>query len=222
MNGRDFKLGLKMIKYGLQYKAILVMMIVFTALGTVYEVLGTMGAMSGVYFVIAGAMISQMIISSTVSSYVAASPEAQKLRGIIPCVITCIVLFIEYTYFIVLRFVVTGAWNHLGDTSFAVANFSGALVVGALAFFIQLYDVFSSKCFIPAMILMIVTEVPLISFSDRFIRFVPELPNLWLYIAGGYVIIIVGCVVGILCARLMRKKNLDPRAYRSALKNAGR
>ncbi len=222
MSKNDIKLGFKMMKYGLQFKTMVIMFIIFFVCGTLFELTGMNGNLGGIYLIILGTYVYQMIITSTISTYVSSSPKALKIQSVIPGFFTCATMLIGYTYFVVLRFIHTGAWNLMEDTAFIKESFSGLILVGALAFVIQIYNGFAYKYYLASMILLLLIEVPLIMFgvNDYFPNFIPTFSNAWYYIIIGYVIIIAGGAIGMFVSNLLKRKPLDPKTYKSAMSRA--
>lgn len=224
MNIKDIKLGLKMMKYGLQYKTMKNMFIIFIVLGTIFEFLGNyMGNLGGLYLILVGTYMYQMIITSTISTYISSSPKALKIQSLIPGVITCATMLLGYTYFILLRFIHTKTWLFLDDPEFIANTFSTLLLISCLAFVIQVYNAFAYKFFMPSMILMVIIEVPLLTLgmNSEFLFPIPVLSFAG-YILAGYIIILAGGLLGIFTGNLIKRKALDPRAYKTAMTRAGK
>lgn len=216
---KELKLGFKMMKYGLQYKTMVIMFIAFFALGTLFELTSVNGNLGGLYLVILGTYMHQMIITSTVSMYVSSSPKALRLQSFIPGVYSSITMVIGFLYFTILRFVHTQAWLYLDSPVFIKSTFGGLIIVSLLAFCILIYNAIAYKYYYLGMVLLLITEIPLImsGMNDSLDRFIPSFNNLWTYIGLGLFIIILGGAIGIFISDLLKKKPLDPKIYKSAM-----
>lgn len=223
MKMKDLKLGIKVMKYGLQFKTMVIMFVMFFVLGTAMEISNGIGNMGGIYLVILGTYIYQMIITSSVSTYVSASPKALKLQAVIPSVLSLIMMIIGYTYFFILRFVRTQAWIYSDTPGFAIEQFSGLTIVAALAFVIQVYNAFAYKYYIPSMITMLILEIPIMGYgmNVNVVAFLPRVESIWFYSGLGLVIIIIGGLLGLFCANLVKRKGLDPKTYKAAMARSG-
>ncbi len=95
---KDIKVGLKMMVYGLQFKTMIVLLAIFWILGIFFEfVSNDMGNIGGIYLVLCGSYFYQMVITSTVSTYVCSSAYKSKLQTVIPVVFSTLVSLFNYT-----------------------------------------------------------------------------------------------------------------------------
>lgn len=220
---KDIKTSLKLLTYGLQFKTMVFMFVVFFSLGIMFEFISdTMGNLSGVYLVLNGSYMFQLIMTSTVSNYICSSQIKRKLQTSMPSLLSVILTLICYTIFVairVTRFAVTGA-----DAEVVRLGFEGFVTVGLLALCLAIYNAFAYKFFGKSVVVMLVIMLPLVILSMRgtSLGIIPAFSNNWIYAILGYVLIVLGGFLSYGFSVLFYKKELDPRTYRSALTRAGR
>lgn len=93
----DLKMGFKVIKYGLNFKANIFCMLLFLVLGSVMTFLMPTMPICGMYIGLGSMMVVQLIHSVAVSTAVQTSPYKKKLQTIIPAICGGIYLLIANT-----------------------------------------------------------------------------------------------------------------------------
>ena len=102
----DLKLGLKVMKYGLNgNKGAVVADILCLVLGTVMEIFLPIGFFGGMWFGMIALFIVQVIPSVSVSTMVQSSSYKKKLQVTVPTIVGCAFLLIANTYSLLLKWV---------------------------------------------------------------------------------------------------------------------
>ncbi|MCQ2522945.1 MAG: hypothetical protein MJ123_01285 [Lachnospiraceae bacterium] len=221
---KDLKKGIKLMAYGLQFKTMIGMFAFFLVFGVLMEIFlnDEMGNMGGFYFVICGSFIYQLIITSSVASYISSSPLKKKIQTTLPSVLSFLTVAIFFTVFVVMRSIRLSVANY--DAKVIMSGYKGILLVAILAMVIQIYNSFAYKFFWASTIGLLVVMVPIMIIGMRGYRLVvfkPFASNI-AYVALGYVLLIVGVLLSVIIGKAIYKREIDPMSTRTALARAGR
>ena len=107
---KDLVKYVKMMRYALQFKMILVLAIIFFAFGILFEVVefsdsGSSYSLAALYLALTGMYFYQLVFSTTVSKMVQASPMKKKLQVTGPVLITFITSFIVFAIYVAIRLI---------------------------------------------------------------------------------------------------------------------
>ncbi|MBO4416223.1 MAG: hypothetical protein J5824_09640 [Lachnospiraceae bacterium] len=226
----------KLLKYGLQIKTMVILSIVFFALGIVYECVDLNGGgiipFSGLYMALSGMYIYQVVITTTVSSLVQVSSMKKKLQCGAPVFFTTCCLLITYTAFVVIRLCITRKRLLAADPSMDTTNYYLQIVFTSLLIaFLFLYFSFSYRFYIISTVILCVTLFPLMllfirsgfSVTDRIISFVYGIIE---KLGGGgaialsYAIILLGALLCYLVNLALYRRPIQSIAFRTALRQA--
>ena len=222
---RDIKLGFKMLKYGLQFKTMVAMIAVFGVAGILFEVSNSdMGNLGGIYLALVCSYFYQMVITSSVSSFVTASPMKAKIQTIIPTLFSFGSAFIGYSLFVVCRIIRINIFGYQKGTDEYASLMFGFILVGIMNLLIQIYNAFAYKYFMVSMIGMMVLMLPLMTLgmNDYFLDSITWNFNLPISVIMGLVLMIMGSILQYVFSKSILGKELDPRTYKSALSRSGR
>lgn len=233
---KTIKKYIKLLGYGLQIKTMLILSIVFIALGIVYEMIDLNGTglipFSGLYLALAGMYIYQVVITASISTLVQVSSVKKKLQCAVPVIFTTCSLLVTFTVFVIMR--LYNAKNKFSknnpdmDVDFVYVQI---LVTAVLIAFIFLYFAFSYRFYVISTVVLCIVLIPTLllfargdwSFTASFLNFVKNIKanfgNAGV-IALAYLILLAGAGLCYLANWAMYRKPLSSIAYRTALRQA--
>lgn len=227
----DLKLGFKLFKYGIQSKSLITLFFIFTAIGILMELFATstMDNMGGLYMVLCPIYFAQLLITSTVSLYIASSPYKFKLQTIIPVTYNFIIMTITFGLFIILRLLRIYLLSAHSEELIKNA-LCGIIFVAFFVMVLQIYSVIAYRSFIAS--LFVFFPVFIITFAGqgfiskhlgRFAIF-GKLYNLSAVsaVSIAIVMLVLGYVGSYYLSIALYRKDLDPRTYKQALARVGR
>ena len=103
---KDLILGFKLLRYGYKLKTNVMMLILFTAIGFVFE-LSSHGTniLGGFYFMLTGMFAYQMIIYMNASDYVQSSVMKRKLEVGMPVIVSTVVYLVLFTILVAEKYI---------------------------------------------------------------------------------------------------------------------
>ncbi len=227
---------IKLLKYGLQLRTMVILAVIFFALGIVYELIDFNGTgiipFSGLYLAISGMYIYQVVITASVSSLVQTSFVKRKLQTSVPVLFTTFCLLITYTIFVILRLNLAAGRTLDADPSadltiFYVQIFSSAVLICL----ILLYFAFSFRFYVVSTIVLFIVLFPTLilfarsdwSIAASVIDFVGSIIENFSHgtvIALSYAIILLGSALCYFVNVAFYRRPLSNIAYRTALRQA--
>jgi hypothetical protein len=218
----QIKIGMKLCKHGLTCKSSIAGAILFFLIGLAVEIgCGGANSLGGFYFVVSTLFITQIIISTDVSTMVQTSPYKKKIQTSMPVLVCTPCMLAAYTV------VVLFALHSLhvlpaGDIEGAAAVRGSFIELIALLFFTSVYMGVCYKYFLAGVILIIAIIVPL-TVTSKYIAYVwaDGIPMAAI-VASGYLAIIAGQFLSYLCSCLFYKKELSKYAFGSAMRREAR
>lgn len=224
---KDVKTGIRLMRYSLQYKTILGLLIFFMIFGIAMELMaGTEGTnLGGVYMAISGVYIYQMVITNSASAVVAASPARKALQTYVPTILSGIATLIFYTVFAVLRLVrINRTPEIMASPELKAGQISSFVIIALLIFVMFLYNAIAYKMYLAALIIFIPSIFIICSSSGTFdlSKFIPTLGTPVTALIISYALIFAGMLGGYLLSLLLYRKPLDAKTYKAAIARAGK
>lgn len=218
----DFKLGMRVLKYGLNVKVAFAGAAILLVLGILMEFVAPTMPSNGLYMGMGGMMVFQTIGSVSVSTMVQNSPQKKRLQTSVPAIMGCAYMLIVNTLFLFIKWIASlvPIWE-IFEVSFAEMSFK--IIFDALFMVIMvLYNAVALKMFwLSTVIFFIVYLSSYLSVSNRIFSMeaqfaMPVVPAIGI----SYLIILVGTLLiyGILV--LLYKKPYCKMAFESLLKRA--
>ena len=227
---KDINLYFKIIRYGLQFKLMCILSLVFFALGIMFEVMGstsnsTLGAL---YISLSGLYTFQLVFSPSVAKIVQVSPYKKKIQTVGSTLISLIFCLTAFTVLVIIR-VLRADPTFLAESGSTYAKHYSVLIYAAIIIsFLLLYMAFSFKMYIAALIICICTVLVFMLFSmnEHFMFYENVASSLMngdnpaLVIAFSYGIILVGGLLCYIFSTLLYKREISGLAIRNALRQA--
>ncbi len=227
---------IKMLRYGLQIKTMVILSLVFFALGILYELVNFNSngliPFSGLYLGIAGTYIYSVAITPTVSALVQTSYMNRKLQTGVPVLFAMVFGLFTFTVFVLLR-VFVGRGMLLASDPAANVNiiYVNIICTAILLGFLNLYYSFSYRYYVVSTIVLCVILFPLLfmfmsmewSLPQRILALVSQLvekTGAWLMYVLSYVILLLGYTIGYLANCALFRKPMSGLAFRAALRQA--
>lgn len=218
----DLKMGFRVLKYGLSFKASIFAIIIFLILGCAMELLGADMPLSGAYTAISALYMAQMIHSFGVCSMVQTSPYKKRLQTIIPAYVTFISLVVVTTFQLVIKMAV----NHLFERTEAELS-NSILFTAIIMSVVTLYVGGAFKAFWPSTVLFTIGFMVVYSVSVYYMFKLRHQENaitmvlpLGVSILVSYLMIIVDCIFIYFMFLALYKKEYSKITFGTALKRA--
>ncbi len=229
---KDFVKYIKMMRYALQFKMIIILSALFFVFGIIFEIAG-MGAtdssysLPALYLALTGMYFYQMVFSCTVSKMVQSSPMKKKLQVTGPILITFISSLIVFAVYVALRLIkITPEFLYDNNITYPRA-YSTIPFMAVWLFIFFVYMAFSYRSFILSMVFIFLTIIGILGFSFKTEIFIRMSENLigadnspLMIIIVSLAIIIAGAVIGYILSLLLYKKPISEMAVRYALRQA--
>ena len=216
----DLKMGFKVIKYGLNFKANIFSMLLLLVLGCVMTIMTPTMPASGMYIGIGSIMVAQLIHSVAVSTMVQTSPYKKKLQTLIPAFYSGCYLLIANTVSVCLYVV----GMHIMEWD--IAEISNAiLLMCGLMIIMLIYMGAAMKLFWPSTIVFFVAFMVYFMFMNIILdnmvgtELVMIMP-LEMSILVSYVVVILASVLMYLIFYATYKLEYSKTTWEAALKRA--
>ncbi|WP_026657944.1 hypothetical protein [Butyrivibrio sp. AC2005] len=224
---KDLKLIFKLLKYGPNGKKQFLFMGVFTVFGIVMNLTAEAESVVwGLYLLLPCSYVVQMIYPLCYSSLYQSSPLKKKTQTYLPYLVMIPLALILFTLMVVIHVV---AAKH-GAAGYTMEEYTAMqsryiLITGIMAFCMYTYIGICYKYFVGGMIGLFVIVIPLVFLSqfsknDPIYNFAAQ--SLTRSVVIGYVLIILGCIMSVVLANLLYKKELSRLGYRSVMMAAKR
>ena len=223
---KQFIKSLKLLKYGLQFKTMIILTIVFFALGIIFEVTsygGDMGILSGLYMVLAGVYIYQLMLTPSVSKLVQTSSFRRKMQTIYPMILTELTSLFSFTVFVIIRVARIEARGGRYFDEGTLVSSKGILITAVLAAILIIYDGICFKYYIASFAVMFVALI-IIAFRyaaglSTVFDFADSLSYAQL-IGLSYGLLLVGGLICWLISIFAYRKPIDNLSVRTAIRQA--
>lgn len=171
---------------------------------------------SGFYLMLVAMYIGQVILSADVSKLVQSSPYKKAIQTKYLMTIITVISFVAYTFLVAIRVV---GCSFIESPVYKTALIRDVVVVGIAGFLIILYSSMIYKYYVLSLVVVFITVFPVMFFGDRILAKLSWLDG-WLAVVVGYVILILGAVLGYTLAKLFYKKDIEGVVFRNALAKA--
>lgn len=214
----DFKLGLKIIKYGLNLKGCVFVSVLFVTLGIFMDVAVPESPINGMYIGMGGMMMVQLICSVSVSAMVQSSSRKRQLQTSVPAIVCGGYLLLSNTISILAKFI---GFKFLEWELADIAN--GILFSAVLVVLMVLYMGGALKAFWQATICFCIFYVVYYSLSMS-LKFwnggSPFILPIGAAVAVSYVMVIVATVLMYFLFAAMYKRDFSRQNFETQLKRA--
>lgn len=211
----NLKKSLKLITYSVGVKRQLVMSFFFLAIGIGMEVItGCSNVLGGFYIALIGTVPAQMILLVTVPAAVKASP---CYRWITVDMFGVLIFLSELFCFTVVA-LIHGIYAVITPASADVSH-TLVLMVAAVVFLTEAITPLMYKHYWAAFFLLLICVWALFVPCNAYIYGDESLHlAVWVYYLAGYVLVLLGMLVGMLVNRIFYKHEMDPMTYKSMMK----
>jgi hypothetical protein len=218
--------GLKLSRYGIQFKLQVGLIIFFLACGLIVEIAsrGT-NVLGGFYLVMSGLFIVQMILSAGQSSIVQTSPYRKKLETMVPAVCGMIFCLLGYTVCVLMQtyfnYSGTGAVVSTTEIGRTMVSCDGALLlVIMMLFFLEIYMGIAYKFFLVGMIAMILGLCTIMTANNcaDFAERLAQKLGFGGVVAVGYAMILLGTLIEYALLCLLYKRPYSKYAFGSVMR----
>ena len=225
----DIKIALKMTNFSIQSKWMKALLIIFFVMGILFEFMP--GAYSpnnlgGLYLMLTPAYLYQMVVTPTVSSYVAASQRKRDLQTKLPALVVTLGAIISFTLHVVLRWVNYNIYDYSGVESAYNTNCLSVITASFLFFLMAVYSGAAYKKFIVSLVFFMILLFPSMIFfmNPGILNSLGFVQNITFSMAAicGYIVILLGGLAMYLISLVLYKKGMDVKAFKAALARAGR
>jgi len=214
----DFKLGLKIIKYGLNLKGCMALSIIFLIMGILMDFVVPSSPMNGVYVGMGGMMMVQLICSVSVSSMVQSSARKKQIQTSVPAIICGGYLLLGNTISLIAKF---AGMNILEGDLTEVAN--GIVFTAGLMVIMVLYMGGAMKAFWQATVCFFVVYLSFYFLSTS-LKFIeggePMLMPIEIAVILSYVMIIVSTILMYFLFVALYKRDFSKQNFEAQLKRA--
>jgi hypothetical protein len=218
--------GLKLSRYGIQFKLQTGLVLFFLACGLLVEIAsrGT-NALGGFYLVMSGLFIVQMILSAGQSSVVQTSPFRKKLETMVPAVCGMIFCLLGYTVCVLLQ-----AYFNYSESDAVVSTMevgstkvscgAALLLVTMMLFFLEIYMGLAYKFFLLGMIAVMLALCTIMTANNcaDFAERLAQKLGFGGVVAVGYAMILLGTLIEYALLCLLYKRPYSKYAFGSAMR----
>lgn len=226
---KDLIRCIKLMRYALQLKMILILTVLFFILGIAFEMtdFGTPGTISigALYLALCGMYFYQLVFTPTVSKMIQTSPLKKKLQTSGPIIVSFSASMIFLTIYIIIRCIRITPDFLVENNLTSAKAYSAILFAGFCSCIFLIYLSFSYKSFIFSLVLVFGSLAVLLYFGGTDMiqdistkLLVGESPVL--IIITSYGLTIAGSVIGYFLSLLFYKNDISELAVRYALRQA--
>lgn len=220
----DLKLGLKILKYGLNAKGVILPLVLSLGLGVFLEIFMPIAPFSCMYIGMGAMLLIQLIHSVSVSNMVQTSTYKKRIQTIIPTLVGGVYLLIANTISILFKWIGYLRVANISDPDIIIIiepnELPNAIIVSSIIMvFIMLYSGTAMKHFYLASIVFIGSFICFTNYMSEL-----EIPMLDIStpvaILISYVIILAGMGIMYLIFCVSYKKEYSKATFETALKRA--
>lgn len=222
----DIKLGVKIMKFGLNFKSTMIMLALFLGVGIIFTVIDPISgdegvvAIGGMYMMMTGVYLGQMIMTSTISRYIQSSPCKRKLQTRIPSIIASVFMVFVYSLYVGIKVVQIKIFGCYATEELFQKQTITVMLTAVMGFAMIIYLGMVYKKYLLGMILLFLTVLPLMMAIMK--TGIYEILNFnisfGLAIAIGYAIIILGSFISYFLSCAVFKLDINENSYKNALK----
>lgn len=217
---KDLKLGLKMMKYGIQFKQMCFFAILFLIVGLAFIIVGKPEQimLGMLYLMMCFSYFIQPIISTSISSCVASSGVKKRMFLNVPVVINGLGGVIGFVLGLV---AITIKYYVIGSTASSSELVATIIISGVMSMAIQVYMLVSFKKFFASLIIFFAIFFPLYFSSNMIVNRLSFITfPVWVAAIAGLVLVILGTGISYGVGKLMYKKDIDSWYYKRTIANA--
>lgn len=221
---KDIKFGLQVMKYGLNFKAIMLVLLIFVGMGVVFTILLPVGIIGCFYTAMGSLFIVQLIYSVSVSTMVQTSSHKKRMQTIVPSILGTLCMLISNTFAVIMQW--SGYQRVINNTNpniiitYEPGEYESGYIVSSLVLvFILLYTVIAMKYNEVAVVIMIAGFIAFQNLSrlgEINYIIMPE----GLAIGLSYTIVLLGGGIMYLISIVSYKKDYSKATFDSLLKRA--
>ena len=217
---KDVKLGFQLLKYSYRLNSNIMISGAILLIGVLVEILskGT-SLIGGVYFMLAGMFVYQLILSMDISQMIQSTGMKKRLQLTIPVIVSTLVYMGIYTFLVIERAVLI----HLGVADRDVLMYTLFNII-AVIFTMFLFTSICYKYYVAGLIVFLATF--LVSFSglqmgsgSDFAAFICNM-NYGVFVILGYAVILFGAALEYFIGKLLYRKPLSEFAFRGMFRDA--
>lgn len=217
---KDVKLGFQLLKYSYRLKSNIMISGAILLIGVLVEILskGT-SLIGGVYFMLAGMFVYQLIMSMDISQMIQSTGMKKRLQLTIPVIASTLVYMGIYTFLVIERAVLI--YQGVADRDVLMYTLFNII---AVIFTMFLFTSICYKYYVVGLIVFLVTF--LIAFSglqmassSDFAAFICNM-NYGIFVVLGYAVILFGAALEYFIGKLLYKKPLSEFAFRGMFRDA--
>lgn len=219
----DFKLGIKIVRYGLNKEASVVVTILFLLLGAFMEFVAPHLPLTGLYMGMGGMLLIQMICSVSLSTMVQTSSRKKRLQTSVPAIVGGVYMLLIHTLFLAIK-CISCALVTREVFQFNIWEVGNAIMMNALLMaIIIVYYAAALKAFWSSTILFFIVYVGLYSGyipHNFLVETQAAIFPLGVAIAVSYGIVVIAAVLVYGLYKALYKKDYSKFAFETALKRA--
>lgn len=221
---KDIKLGLSLMKYGLNYHMSIFGILLCLAATMFFMWLLPVAAIGGMLLSVVPLFVAQLIFSLTVSTMVQTSPHKKRLQTSVPTIVAAICVLVANTIVVIMHWfnyqrVMNNTDPFLSVTYEPGEYETGYLFTAIFLVWILLYTTLSMKYFWPATIIMVGGFWAVRAYVEQGELIYIVMPD-WVAILLSYVIVLLGCAVFYFITCVTYKKPYSDITFDSLLKRA--
>lgn len=211
----NLKKSIKLISYSVGVKRQIAMSLVFLAIGIGIEICtGCSNVLGGFYIALIGTVPAQMILLVTVPSAVKASPFYRKITVDMFGFLIFLSELFCFTVVALIHGIYAAITPENADVSYTIV-----LLVAAVVFLTEAITPLMYKHYWAAFFILLVCVWGLFMPCGAYIYGDKSLHlAVWVYYLAGYVLVLLGMLVGMLVNHVFYKHELDPMTYKSMMK----
>lgn len=216
---KDIKLGFQLLKYSYRLKTNIIVTGLILAVGMVVEIFskGT-SLVGGVYFMLVGTFVYQMIMSMDISQMIQSTGMKKRLQLIIPVISSTLVYMVIYTFLVIERAILIRQGAADRD-QLMYTLFTIIVVMVTMFLFISI----SYKFFAAGIVVFLVTFTIAffglqIAYGTSVSAFICNM-KYGIFVILGYAVILFGAVLEYFIGKLLYKNPLSEFAFRGMFRD---
>lgn len=211
----DLKKSIKLIGYSVGVKRQAAMVVILLIIGIIIEIAtGCSNVLGGFYIALVGTVPGQMILLVTVPNAVKASPYYHEITVKMSAVLNFLFEMIGFTVVVLIHGIYAIANPERADVALTIVFIVSMVVCVTQIIYPMMYKHYwIAFCVLMAGIMALFAPLAEFIYGDQSFH----LPYA-IYIVGGYALVILGMLGGMLVNHIFYKHELDPMTYKSMMK----
>lgn len=197
---KDFKRGIKLLKYSFRWKLNMTIAAIFFLLGTVFFFLPDMRHYGPVYWIITGSFTLQQLGNLSVSSMVRSSPRNKAMQTSIAVAMSFLLNLILYAMVVLARILIW-RFNGQGQYPFAELVMYGVLIIILMIYYGMIYKMKAFALIVWAFIF----AAALVGMQEMTVQVLPEI-SMGAALGIGLAVILLGACLQYMLARLTYRR----------------